>query len=145
MRRRHLLITTGLAALQPATSLAHGTRAGAVLIDHPYASPSTPSSTHGPAVAPVYLRGVQNNSAAPERIVGAHSDRAAQVRLPQGPIVLPPGQTLRLRHGGPPPFELIDPAPPLREGERFALTLWFERAGAVEVEVWVQSPRAPRP
>lgn len=132
---------TTLAAGLPAAAWAHGTRAGQVRVDHPYAPPSTP----GQARAPVYLRAVQNSGPAVERIVGAHTGRATQVRLPRGPVELPPGQALRLGHDGPAPFELVDPVPPLRDGERFTLTLTFERAGPVDVEVWVQTPRTRRP
>ena len=43
---------------------------------------------------------------------------------------------------------LVDPAPPLKAGERVPLTLTFERAGVVEVQVEVepiQGGGAPRP
>ena len=36
---------------------------------------------------------------------------------------------------------LIDLKQPLKDGERFDLTLKFERAGARTVRVWVQRPR----
>jgi len=132
-------------ALVPGVAAGHGVRAGDVLIDHPYAPPSSPAAAAARTHAPVYLRAIQNGSKTPERLVGAHTDRADQVRLPQGPILLPPGATLRLRHDGPAPLELLDPMPPLRDGERFTLTLRFERAGAVDVDVWVQSPRTRTP
>lgn len=149
MRRRTLLLATGPLAgalLAPTGATAHGVRAGDVLIDHPYAPPSPVAAASGGEVGvPVYFRALQNNGAAADRLIGAHTERAQQARLPRGPVVLPPGTALRLRHDGPPPIELLNPMPPLRDGNRFTLTLRFERAGAVDVVVWVQAPRTRRP
>lgn len=148
MTRRSVLLASGALAgmlLVPGVCTAHGVHAGDVVIDHPYAPPSASASPAGPLRSPVYLRAIRNGGRVTERLVGAHTDRAAQVQLPQGPIVMPPGAALRLRHDGPAPLELLDPTPPLRDGDRFTLTLRFERAGAVDVDVWVQSPRVRKP
>lgn len=56
-------------------------------------------------------------------------------------IALPAGAELRLRHGGEFHLMLIGPKAPLKVGERFRLTLRFEKAGEREVMVWVQQPR----
>jgi len=56
-------------------------------------------------------------------------------------IELPPKSELQLRHGGEVHLMLIDLKVPLRNGDRFPMTLRFERAGEREVMVWVQQPR----
>jgi copper(I)-binding protein len=57
-------------------------------------------------------------------------------------IDLPAGATLRLRHGGDTHVMLLDLKAPLKEGDRFPITLRFEHAGEREVMVWVQQPKA---
>ena len=56
-------------------------------------------------------------------------------------IELPAGQTTLLRHRGNYHLALIQLKRPLREGDRFDLTLHFERSGSQTVKVWVQTPR----
>ena len=56
-------------------------------------------------------------------------------------IALPPGTEVRLRHGGEHHLMLLGLKQPLLVGDRFPLTLRFERAGEREVMVWVQQPR----
>ncbi len=152
MSRRVPLLAAALATLLPAAAAAHGVRVGHLHIDHPYALPATATATAtaastspGQSRSAVYFRALHNRGTTVDRLVGAHSTRAAEVRWPRGPVVLPPSQSLRLRHDGPAPIELVDPVPPLRDGERLTLTLVFEQAGAVDVIVWVQNPRSHRP
>jgi copper(I)-binding protein len=56
-------------------------------------------------------------------------------------IELPPKSETRLRHTGAYQLSLIDLKKPLKDGDRFDLTLNFERAGTQTVKVWVQTPR----
>ena len=56
-------------------------------------------------------------------------------------IELPAKSTTLLRHTGDYQLSLIDIKRPLRNGDRFDLTLHFERAGHQTVQVWVQTPR----
>ena len=60
-------------------------------------------------------------------------------------IELPGGARLPTRHDQKDGYHLMlrDLKAPLQEGARFALRLRFERAGWVEVMVWVQNPRTP--
>ena len=48
---------------------------------------------------------------------------------------------VRLRHGGGHHLMLIGLKAPLEDGDRFPMTLRFEKAGEREVMVWVQQPR----
>jgi len=134
----------------PLAGLAHGKRLGNLLLDHPYALPSGVGESHGKA----YLRGIQNTGAQADRLLGASTPVAAQVKLhrlaadakgfrgmPVDAIELPPKSTTSLRHTGDYQLSLIDLKQPLKEGDRFDLTLIFERAGSQTVRVWVQTPR----
>jgi periplasmic copper chaperone A len=142
VKRRPLIAAALVLPILPARrAAAHGVRAGDVLVDHPYAPPVAA----GQREAPVYLRSVQNRGAAPERIVGARCGIAAGVDLPAGPIVLPPGPAIQMRHDGPPPMLLRDPAIALREGDRFSLVLQLERGGEHSVDVWIQTLRERKP
>jgi copper(I)-binding protein len=58
-------------------------------------------------------------------------------------IALPPHSDIRLRHSQPDGHHLmlLGLKAPLKDGDRFPLTLSFRRAGEREVMVWVQAPR----
>jgi copper(I)-binding protein len=152
MRRTFLLAFTGSAVLLPAPSVeAHDFRLGALRIEHPYATPSPPGAANGAA----YLRAVRNTGDQPDRLVGASSPVARAVEIHRSVIdaqgvmrmravdgiALPPRAEVRLRHGGEHHLMLIDLKQPLKVGDRFPMTLRFERAGEREVTVWVQQPR----
>ena len=147
-RRTVLLAAAGMCL--PAATLAHGVRAGDLLIDHPYATPSLAGSRQGAA----YLKRVHNRGDSPDRLTGAHTPVAARValhhrRMDDGImrmrevafIELPARSDIRLGHGGPWHLMLEDLRQPLKDGDRFDLTLRFERAGERTVNVWVQTPR----
>ena len=56
-------------------------------------------------------------------------------------IKLPPKAEMQLRHGGVYHLMLIDLKAPPNNGDRFPMTLRFEKAGEREVMVWVQMAR----
>jgi len=153
MTHLNIGLTLGLLiwlASLPGTSHAHGVTAGELELDHPYAVPSAVGEAHGKA----YLRGITNSGANTERLLGASTPVAAKVELhslkPDAnglrgtqveAIVLPAKTTTRLRHTGDYQLTLIDLKKPLKDGDRFDLTLNFEHAGVKTVKVWVQTPR----
>lgn len=150
-RTRRLVLVAAVAWLGLPSAQAHGVRAGDLVIDHPYAVPMAAGATEGAA----YLRSVKNRGAVADRLVGATSPRAASVVLRRrvrggatarqqdiDSVELPPGAELRLRHDGDVQLALVGVKPALRDGDRFPLRLRFERAGEVEVSVWVQTPRS---
>lgn len=129
---------------------AHGTHAGDLLLEHPYAVPSLQGSANGAA----YLRGIRNSGSQPDRLIGASTPVAERVELHQmtldagvmrmraiPAIELPAGAEVPLRHGGTYHLMLLNLKRPLVDGDRFELTLDFERAGRQTVKVWVQTPR----
>lgn len=148
--RRRACLWLGLSWLA-VPAAAHDFRLGELRIDHPYATPTPPAARTGA----VYLRSIRNTGDHGDRLVGASTPVAGAVEIHRsivGPdqvmrmravdgVELPPKSEVRLRHGGETHLMLIDLKRPLQEGERFPLTLRFERAGEREVTVWVQQPR----
>ena len=130
--------------------LAHGAHTGALELDHPYAVPSVPGEPHGKA----FLRGIKNTGAQADRLLSASTPVAQGVELfslkpdatghpgmALAAIVLPAKSTTLLRHTGDYQLSLIALKQALKDGDRFDLTLNFERAGTQTVKVWVQTPR----
>jgi hypothetical protein len=130
---------------------AHDFRLGPLRIDHPYATPTPQGAANGAA----YLRGIRNTGEQPDRLVGARTPVARSVEIHRSvldaqnvmrmraveSIELPPKSDTPLRHGGEHHLMLIGLTQPLKDGERFPMTLRFEKAGEREVMVWVQRPR----
>ncbi|GAB4396452.1 MAG: hypothetical protein OHK0048_01240 [Rhodoferax sp.] len=145
---RRLIAATLTLAFCPAL-WAHAIRHGALEIEHPYALPNVAGSTDGYA----YLRAIRNRGHDADRLVAATTPRAESVvvRRQSGAagqggsagvsIEIPGGRRLSLGHTGPYRLHLMGLREPLRDGDRFALTLQFEHAGPVTVQVWVQAPR----
>jgi periplasmic copper chaperone A len=137
------------AAFWPALAAAHGSRLGDIVVDHPYATPTPAGARTGAA----YLRGLLNRGRQPDRLIGASTPLADTVEFHRSSrdgdvmrmravdaIDVPAGAELRLRHDGDTHLMLVGLKEPLRDGQRFPLRLRFERAGEVEVMVWVQTP-----
>jgi periplasmic copper chaperone A len=127
---------------------AHDYRAGALRIVHPYATPTPP----GLSSAAVYL-GLENRGKTPDRLVAVSCDQAGHaaihrldtqdgvMRMRQVEAIdIAPGGTLMMSPGAGYHLMLEGLKAPLKEGDRFVLTLSFERAGRSAVSVWVQTP-----
>ena len=146
-------IAAALAALVTWASPAHAHdfRLGPLRIDHPYATPTPPGASTGAA----YLRGIRNTGGQADRLIGASTPAARAVEIHRSVIDaqnvmrmraidgidLPPKGEVRLRHGGEHHLMLIGLQQQLKDGDRFPMTLRFEKAGEREVMVWVQQPR----
>jgi periplasmic copper chaperone A len=127
------------------TAHAHDFKAGDLHIDHPWARATAPQQPNGAAYFTVA------NEGAADRLLEAQSpvadrvelhthdvDSAGVMRMRQVEAIdLPPGETTALEPGGL-HVMLIGLENRLVEGEAFPLTLVFEKAGAVEVEVAVE-------
>lgn len=156
LQRRAFLsrLGSGMAGVTAGWALparAHDFRLGDLRIDHPYALPTADGARTGA----VYLRRLRNTGAQADRLIAASCPLARAVEIhrseldaqqvmrmrSQDGLDLPPGADLELRHGGALHLMLLDLRQPLRAGDRFALTLRFQRAGEREVTVWVQAPR----
>jgi len=101
----------------------------------------------GARTAAIYLT-VENRGAAADRLLSARSPRGAveihAMRMDGGVMrmrataeVPVPARGLHLM--------LVDPAPPLKAGERVPLRLAFERAGSVDVQVAVEPLQGAAP
>ena len=119
-------------------------------------------SAWSPALPPVSENGavyltLKNYGDAPDRLVGASSPVAAQVEIHghtmEGGLMtmrrisslpLNPGEYVTLKPGGN-HLLLIGLKRPLKEGDKIALTLQFEKASALEVMVTVEPLGASEP
>jgi periplasmic copper chaperone A len=126
-------------------AFAHDFTLGALKIDHPWARASAGPARNGAAFFAV------ENSGRADRLVAASGDVAQRVELHvhrmEGNVMqmrqveaveVPAGGTAILQPGG---FHvmLIGLEQPLKEGDRFPLTLTFEQAGEITVEVKVEA------
>ncbi len=133
-------------------ALAHDVKLGALEIQHPWARATAPSAPTGA----VYLA-LGNDSQQADRLVSAASPVAGKVELHTHlmdngtammrevkAIDLPSEGSVTLAPGGL-HIMLIGLKEPLVKGKTFPLTLTFETAGSVTVEVAIQGPGAMAP
>ena len=151
LRRRPLL------ALLPATLAASAApaqqeaRAGDLAVQQPWTRAAGQGATGGGFLS------ISNRGAAADRLLSASSPAARAMELhtmvrdgdvmrmrPVEAIEVPAGQTVTLRPGGL-HMMLIGLSQPLRVGETVPVTLRFERAGEVRVDLSVQAAGAREP
>ncbi|MBE0589354.1 MAG: copper chaperone PCu(A)C [Hydrogenophaga sp.] len=153
MNRRLLFQSLLLASMGGVTRVwAHDFKVGELRIDHPYATPSRPGMPTGA----VYFRGIRNTGSSTDRLVSVSTPVAGRVEIHrmqmQGEVMqmravpaldIPAGATVVMKHGMADGHHLmlLDLKSPLKDGDRFAVTLTFEKAGSHDVKVWVQTPR----
>jgi periplasmic copper chaperone A len=145
MRRSLLRAAAAAALLSAPPAVAHDYRAGDIAIGHPW----TRAIGAATPTAAGYMS-LRNGGAAPDRLIGASSPRARSVEIHEmtmtdgvmrmrplaGGIAIPPGGTAWLRPGGT-HLMLIGPAGPFAQGENVPVTLRFEQAGEVTVDLEV--------
>lgn len=137
-----------LAAALPAP--AHDYTLGDLKVGHPWSRATPPSAKVGAG----YLS-IANQGGVPDRLIAASSPAAGRVEihemsmesgvmrmreLAQG-LAVPAGQRVELKPGGL-HLMLMDLAAPLREGGMVPVTLTFERAGRLEVELKIEPATA---
>lgn len=125
---------------------AHDYQAGDLHIDHPYSMATPPGAPNGVAYLAVHHRGADA-----DRLLSASTPVAKRVQLHQSveadgmfnmkhielPLTIEAGGELVLQPGGY-HFMLMGLTKPLKADTRVPLTLNFESAGAVEVELMVK-------
>lgn len=131
---------------------AHDYRLGDLQIADPWSRATPP----GARVGGGYLK-VENKGSMPDRLLSVRMAEAGRVEihemsvtdgvmrmreLPTG-IVIPPGASVELKPGGL-HVMFMDLAAPLKQGDRHAGSLTFERAGQVDVEFTVEAIGASR-
>ena len=142
--------TTMAAALFALAALgahAHDYSAGALKIAHPWARPTVPGQPAGGA----FLK-LQNTGTSADKLVSGSTPAAANVEIHRmamegdvmkmreiGALEIPAGQTVELKPGDL-HLMLIGLKAPLQAGTMVPLTLRFEKAGEVKVELKVEQP-----
>lgn len=124
---------------------AHEYKFGDLLIDHPWARASLGQAPNGAAYMTISTAGTE-----PDRLLAVESDVAKRVELHSHAmtdgvmkmrlveaIEVAPGEPTLLQPGGL-HVMLTGLKAPLKMGESFPMTLVFERAGRVEVEVKIE-------
>ncbi|MDB5796526.1 MAG: rane protein [Paucimonas sp.] len=135
-----------VAAALPGLALAHSFDAGDLHIGHPWARPSVAQQTSGAA----YIS-IENRGKAADTLVRASTPVAKEVqvhsmkmdgnvmRMREVPKLEVPAATMvAMKPGDGYHLMLVGLKQPLKAGERFPLTLVFEKAGQAEVTVVVE-------
>jgi copper(I)-binding protein len=146
-----LAIAAGAIAVQVALpssfeAAAHDYKKGTLTIDHPWARPTLPSIGN----AAVYMD-IRNSGSEPDRLLGAKTNLTATVevhgtteengvmkmRRAENGVEVPASGSVKFQPGG---FHimLVGVKEPLKEGSRHPLTLMFQKAGEVTVDIAVE-------
>jgi copper(I)-binding protein len=126
---------------------AHDYKLGALEIGHPWSRATPPTAPTGAG----YLS-VKNTGTTPDRLVSVSSPAAGTVQVHDmkmdgsvmrmreldGPLEIKPGETVTLAPGGM-HLMMMGLKEPLTQGERLPLTLVFEKAGKIDVELAVEA------
>lgn len=142
---KHLGAAVAAIAISAAAQ-AHEFKAGQITIGHPYARASVPGQVAGGG----YLS-LDNQGTSGDRLLSASADVSQSVQLHSmamdGDVMrmrqvegieLPAGKKVELKPGGL-HIMFIGLKAPLKAGDKFPLTLKFERAGEVKVQVSVEA------
>ena len=140
------LATLALLALSALSAQGHEYTAGALKIGHPWARPTVAGQPAGGA----FLK-LQNTGTTADRLLGGSTPAADHVEMHRmamdgdvmkmrevPAIEIPAGQTVALQPGEL-HLMLIGLKAPLQAGAKVPLTLKFEKAGEVKVEVKVEA------
>jgi copper(I)-binding protein len=151
-RRVVLAVLVAAGALAGPQAAAHGYGAGDLQVRHPW----TRATPAGATVAAGYLE-IRNSGQQADRVLGASTPAAERVELhvqvQEGDVLkmrevkdfpVPARQRLTLRPGGS-HLMLVGLKQPLVKGGRVPLTLRFERAGELQIELEVQPGDSRKP
>jgi copper(I)-binding protein len=150
MRRSLLRAAVAGAMLSALPAAAHDYRAGDIVIGHPWTR-----AIGAPAPTAAGYMSLRNAGTAPDRLVAASSPQARSIEIHEmtmtdgvmrmrplaGGLAIPPGGTAWLRPGGT-HLMLVSPAGPFVQGERVPVTLRFEQAGEVTVDLEIAAAGA---
>jgi copper(I)-binding protein len=145
MFRHSTLALLAAALLWSVTALAHSYKLGDLEIGHPWARATPPTAPAGGG----YLT-ITNKGATADKLVAVRSPAAGatqvhemkmegnvmRMRELEGGLAIPPGGTVTLAPGG---FHLMlmGLKAPFKQGEKVPVTLVFEKAGSIDVELAV--------
>ena len=143
------LFTAVVIAAASVAAHAHSYKIGAIDIGHPYARATAPGQPTGGG----FLK-LTNKGDAADRLVSASAAVSSRVELHsmkmEGDVMrmrqvdavdVPAGETVELKPGGL-HIMFVDLKAPLKAGDSFPMTLKFEKAGEVTVDVKVEKVKA---
>ncbi len=143
-----LILSAAVLAIASTFAHAHSFKLGEIDIGHPYARATAAGQPTGGG----YL--LLDNKGRDDKLVSASAAVSASVELHSmsmegdvmrmrqvDGIALPTGKKVELKPGG---FHImfVGLKAPLKAGDKFPMTLKFEKAGEVEVTVNVEAPKA---
>lgn len=145
--RKGLLLAATIAAVVASSAYAHEYKLGDLVIDHPWSRATPPAAKTGAG----YMT-ILNKGTTADRLIAISSAAAGRVEVhrmtmdgtimrmrpvPEG-VEIGPGQSVKLEPGG---FHLMmmELREPLKQGQKVPVTLRFERAGPVTVELAVEA------
>ena len=145
MTRFRTLACLAVALLWSGAAAAHGYKLGALEIGHPLARATPPTAPAGGG----YLT-ITNTGATPDRLIAVKSAVAGAVQVHEmkmegnvmrmreldNGLAIPPGATVALAPGGL-HLMMMGLKEPLKQGEKVPVTLVFEKAGSIDVELVV--------
>jgi copper(I)-binding protein len=137
------LAAIALAVLWTGTAGAHDYKLGTLEIGHPWARATPPTAPAGGGYMTITNKGTD-----PDRLVSVKSPAAGMVQVHEmkmegnvmrmreleGGLAIPPGATVALAPGGL-HLMMMGLKVPLKQGERVPVTLVFEKAGTIDVEL----------
>jgi copper(I)-binding protein len=140
------LISFTAALLVSAVAYAHDYNAGKLRIEHPYARATVSGQSSGAA----YLT-IENKGNNPDRLIAIASPISKAVEIHTmsmdgnvmrmrevSGIELKPSAKVSMKPGDGYHIMLVGLKQPLKIGDKFPLTLTFEKSGKAEVTVWVE-------
>jgi hypothetical protein len=144
---KHLSITLLAALAFAAPAMANDYRQGDMHIMKPWSRPLPAVSVNGAAYMTLMNTGTVadklisiSTPAAKKAEIHTHVMDGGMMKMrPVGSLEIPPGDTSVLQPGGL-HIMLMGLTAPLVEGKAFPLTLDFERAGRIELEVMIMEP-----
>jgi len=149
MTAMRILTLAVLMTFATGAALAQGGKTGSIEVEHPWARATAPSARNGAA----YLTLTEHGGGV-DRLVSVSTPVAGKAELhttlmdngvmkmrPLDTIEVTPGASTKLQPGGM-HIMLLGLTQPLVNGKAFPLTLTFEKAGSVTVQVDVQGAAA---
>ncbi len=145
-----LVVTVAVLIATTTSVQAHDYQTGKLRIDHPTARPTRPGQPGSAA----YMM-IENNGTQADRLLSAKSTIARKTEIHSmvmdgnvmkmrevTDIEIKPGTTVVMQPGDGYHIMLIDLKKPLKPGDKFPLSLNFEKAGKIDLSVWVEEKSA---
>jgi len=147
MNRPSILAALALVFACTTAAFAHSYKLGSLEIGHPWARATPPTAPTGGGFLTI-----TNKGTAADRLVSASSPAAASVQVHEmkmegnvmrmrelaNGLEIAPGATVTLAPGGL-HMMMMGLKAPLKQGEKVPLTLVFEKAGTIDVEIAVEA------